>query len=208
MKLQVAIDRVNIEEAQAIIGKIAPYTDIIEVGTSLTKEFGVRSLTSLVHAAAGTSILGDIKTCDEGKYEFDLGFNCGFDYLTVMGSASLGTLEACYRSSQENNGIMMIDLLECDMERISRIQHFSDAVYCLHTSIDSGTTVDPVKDVEQFQLSFPEIKHIAIAGGIKLNQLDALAHQGVEIAIMGSAITHAADITEACKAAQQASHRI
>ncbi|PLS32006.1 3-hexulose-6-phosphate synthase [Bifidobacterium margollesii] len=203
MKLQVAIDRVDVPCAEAIIREVAAAADVIEVGTSLTKEFGVRAITPLIEAANGTAVLGDIKTCDEGKYEFDLGFDCGFTYLTVMGSSSLGTLQVCYDSAAEHDGVMMIDLLECDDERIDRISVFPDAVYCLHTSVDSGATADPVGQVRAFKARYPQIRHIAIAGGIKKPQLAGLAAEGVEIVIMGSAITKADDIAAAaaeCKA--------
>ena len=74
MKLQVAIDRVPVEQAVRIIQAIDGQADIIEIGTSLTKEFGLRALRPVLEAAGNTSVLADIKTCDEGAYEFDLGF--------------------------------------------------------------------------------------------------------------------------------------
>ncbi|PJM73363.1 3-hexulose-6-phosphate synthase [Bifidobacterium primatium] len=207
MKLQVAIDRVDIPRAEAIIRQVAASADVIEIGTSLTKEFGVRALAPLIEAAhevrSEAAVLGDIKTCDEGKYEFDLGFDCGFAYLTVMGSSSLGTLKVCYESAAAHDGVMMIDLLECDDDCIEKISVFPDAVYCLHTSVDSGATADPVGQVRAFRARYPQIGRIAIAGGIRKDQLAGLAAEGVEIAIMGSAITKADDIAAAaaaCKA--------
>jgi 3-hexulose-6-phosphate synthase len=210
MKLQVAIDRVDIPRAQAIVDSIAVDADIIEIGTSLTKEYGLRALTPVCEGLAPAAdphdgsghkavLLGDIKTCDEGAYEFDLGFECGFEYLTVMGSSSLGTLEACAASAKAHHGVMMIDLLECDEARIARIADFPDAVYCLHTSVDSEASADPVGQVRVFRKRFPQIGRIAIAGGIKPQQLPGLAAEGVEIAIMGSAITKAGDIAQACR---------
>ncbi|WP_432303785.1 orotidine 5'-phosphate decarboxylase / HUMPS family protein [Bifidobacterium adolescentis] len=203
MKLQVAIDRVSIQKAVQIVELIEGKADIIEVGTSLTKEFGVKALSPIIEAANGTAVLGDIKTCDEGKYEFDLGYKQGFKYLTVMGSSSLGTLQVCAQSAAEHNGLMMIDLLECDEARIEAISGFADAIYCLHTSVDSGATADPVAQVRAFRQRFPQIQHIAIAGGIKQHQLAALAQENIDIVIMGSAITKADDITAACMACRK-----
>ena len=148
-------------------------------------------------------MLGDIKTCDEGKYEFDLGYRCGFSYLTVMGSASKGTLEACAHSAAEHDGLMMIDLLECDETRIERISGFTDAIYCLHTSTDEGSTADPVAQVRAFKTRFPQIQHLAIAGGIKKHHLAALSQENIDIVIMGSAITKADDIAMACRACRK-----
>lgn len=45
-------------------------------------------------------LLADLKTCDEGAYEFKQGYEQGFDILTVMGSSSRETLEKCYEVSQ------------------------------------------------------------------------------------------------------------
>ena len=43
MKLQVAIDRVSIEKAIDIIREVEEYADIVEIGTSLVKDFGLES---------------------------------------------------------------------------------------------------------------------------------------------------------------------
>lgn len=200
MKLQVAIDRVDMLQARSIVAQVADAADVVEIGTSLTKEYGLRALTRLTEDYGGqVALLADIKTCDEGRYEFDLGYDCGFAYLTVMGSASMGTLEACAASAAARRGTMMIDLLECDDARIERIGGFVDAVYCLHTSVDSGATADPIGQVRAFRERFPQIRRIAVAGGIKPDQLAGLAAEGVEIAVTGSAITKADDIAAAAR---------
>lgn len=210
MKLQVAIDRVDVDRAVAITKAVAGVADILEVGTSLTKEYGVRALGPIIEAAGErTAVLGDIKTCDEGRYEFDLGYECGFHLLTVMGSASAGTLSVCAASAAAHHGDMMIDLLECDEDRVSAIaanEALDDAIYCLHTSIDNGATADPVGSVRAFRARHPHVRRIAIAGGITPDQLPGLAREGVEIAIMGSAITKADDIAAACRACADACH--
>ena len=179
MKLQVAIDRVDMLQARSIVAQVADAADIVEIGTSLTKEYGLRALTRLTEDYGGqVALLADIKTCDEGRYEFDLGYDC---------------------AAAAHRGTMMIDLLECDDARIERIGGFVDAVYCLHTSVDSGATADPVGQVRAFRERFPQIRRIAVAGGIKPDQLAGLAVEGVEIAIMGSAITKADDIAAAAR---------
>ncbi|KAE8127383.1 MULTISPECIES: orotidine 5'-phosphate decarboxylase / HUMPS family protein [Bifidobacterium] len=195
MKLQVAIDRVDMQRAQRLIHEVEHDADLIEIGTSLTKEFGLVELQRLKSQAP---LLGDIKTCDEGAYEFKLGFASGFQYLTVMGSSSMGTLETCAKITAEQHGGMMIDLLECDDARISRISGFSEAIYCLHMSKDSGSMDDPVGQIRSFRQRFPQIAHIAIAGGIKQHQLQAISKEGIDIVIMGSAITGADDIQQTC----------
>lgn len=48
MRLQVAIDRVNLKTAEAMIEEMRGLADIIEVGTSLIKDYGLENL-SLIH---------------------------------------------------------------------------------------------------------------------------------------------------------------
>lgn len=191
MKLQAAIDRVTLEQAEAYVKAFAGTTDIIEIGTSLVKDYGLLNLKPLNALKGTTRLLADLKTSDEGDYEFKQGYAQGFDFLTAMGAASRATLEKCYAASQAAGKEMMIDLLECDDRRIAEIADFTDAVYCLHTSIDKGQTPDPAGEVWRFKTRFPEVRRIAIAGGVGIGALPALREQGTEIVIVGAAITGA-----------------
>lgn len=223
--LQVAIDRVSLDRATRMVQQLSPIVDVIEIGTSLTKEFGMLALQSLAQGqqmqqeqrrqqeqqeqtVAGKSaglrakLLADIKTCDEGKYEFDLGFASGFDILTAMGSSSLETLQTCAASARAHYGQMLIDLLECDDQRIDMLaadSQLQDAIFCLHTSIDKGGSTDPAGDIARFRERYPHIAHTAIAGGITVERLPELVQAGTGMVIMGSAITKAQDMVAAAQ---------
>ena len=65
MKLQVAIDRVDMLQARSIVAQVADAADVVEIGTSLTKEYGLRALTRLSVVYGGlVALVADIKTCD------------------------------------------------------------------------------------------------------------------------------------------------
>jgi len=155
MKLQVAIDRISLEKAERLIKIFDGLVDVIEVGTSLIKDYGLLKLKELTSKKVMSQILGDIKTSDEGAYEFKQGFRQGFDILTVMGSASLETIEKCYEVSEKSNGTMMIDLLECSDDKIREISSFKNAIYCIHSSIDREKLKNPGKTIEVFKEKFP-----------------------------------------------------
>ena len=71
MRLQVAIDRVNLKTAEAMIEEMRGMADIIEVGTSLIKDYGLEnSVARFKKRFPDQCFLADIKTCDEGAYEF------------------------------------------------------------------------------------------------------------------------------------------
>lgn len=193
MKVQVAIDRVELDKAIALVEKFNGVADIIEIGTSLIKDYGLLNLKNLHLKATNSLILGDIKTNDEGTYEFTMGYNQGFDILTVMGSSSLETLQKCYDVSKEYNKKMMIDLLECSYEKIKEISRFDEAIYCLHTSVDKSNSNNIIYELREFKLKFPLIKNIAIAGGINLEVIKKLKNEDINIVVIGSSITAAKD---------------
>lgn len=198
MQIQLAVDRVSLERAIEISREASPYIDIIEVGTSLIKDYGMNSIRKMKSCFPDKIILGDIKTMDEGAYEFKAAYNNGADIATVMGAASLDTIRACYNVAGDFGKLMMIDLLEVDSEKINKLKEFEEAIFCIHLSIDSaaGNLVSLIKD---FKGRFPEIGKIAVAGGVNYDTMVFLKESMVDIAIIGSAITKAKNIEEASK---------
>lgn len=193
MKLQTAIDRVSLLDAEKLVKLFAGKTDIIELGTSLVKDYGLFALEKLNEYKKDSLLLVDMKTCDEGAYEFQQGYELGFDILTVMGNSSIETLEKCYEISESYQKYMLIDLLECPTEKIEQIKNFKNAIYCLHTSIDKGENKNIIEDIQKFQEEFPDIKKICVAGGITLDvcrQMKKLKKE-LDSVIVGSAITKA-----------------
>lgn len=198
MKLQTAIDRVPLEEAVALAKSLNGKTDILEMGTSLVKDYGNLAIEQIRAVLPDTELLVDLKTIDEGAYEFRQGYRYGGDILTVMGAASYDTLKACYEVAQEQQKTMMIDLLEVKDEKVAQLTDFDQAIFALHHSIDRKDKLDAVASVQAFHQQFPTIKRLAIAGGIDLEQAKGLAEQGLtEIVIVGSKITKAAEPLQA-----------
>ncbi|MHC5248595.1 orotidine 5'-phosphate decarboxylase / HUMPS family protein [Enterococcus sp. LJL90] len=187
MKIQVAIDRVTLSEACLLVNQLQA-ADIIELGTSLGKDYGLLSVTETKKIAGSAKILADIKTIDEGEYEFRQYFAAGADILTVMGASALETLEICYQVAEELGKEMMIDLLECSVEKIAQIAHFEKAIYSLHFAKDSQKPVSVVEEVQNFKARFPQIKRTALAGSLTLEKVAELKDSGLEIAIVGSSI--------------------
>lgn len=208
MKLQIAIDRVSLEDAIVLAKQLDGKTDILEMGTSLVKDYGNLAIEKLREVLPQTSLLVDSKTIDEGAYEFNQAFRYGGDIVTAMGAASVDTLQACYDVAQKENKTMMIDLLEVSDEKIEQIKLFPDAIYALHHSVDRKDHFDAAASVESFRQKHPEIKRLAIAGGIDLRQAQLLAEQGIiEVVIVGSKIAKAENPLQAVNEFMGAVHK-
>lgn len=200
MKIQLALDRLTIEEA-IHLGKLTEeYVDWIEVGTSLIKEFGVDSIKRINEAFPNKTVVADVKTIDNARYEFEMCFNAGADVATVMGVSPLVTVEMCMQIANQFNRIVMIDLLNTSDEQKAALYHFAeyDAYFCDHISKDEQELVGK-RNRLNVNTSIPPIK-IAIAGGINLDSLHEFTQLKPDVVIIGSAITKADDPREAAKA--------
>ena len=204
MKIQAAIDRVSLEAAIELVEQLQA-ADIIELGTSLSKDFGLASVTETRDLQRAGKLLADIKTIDEGEYEFRRYFEAGTDILTVMGASAKATLDICYQVTQEFQREMLIDLLECSDKRIAAIaDSYPNAIYGMHFAKDAGRVTDVAGQVTAFKEKFPEIRRVALAGGLKLADIPALKAAGLEVAIIGSAITGAKEPALALKTFMEA----
>lgn len=200
MDLQVAIDRVTLDKAVDLAQKLDAHVDIIEFGTSLIKDYGLEQIHARLPKLQHAQLLLDLKTIDEGEYEFDKGFAVG-DILTVMGAASPDTLTSVYALTQSRGKQMFIDMMEISEDKTAQIVDHPDAIYGIHHAKDSRIGFDAAATVAKFHEQFPAVKRISVAGGIDLAMAQKLADQGItESVIVGSAIVKTADpVAEAQK---------
>ncbi|MEW4372901.1 3-hexulose-6-phosphate synthase [Paenibacillus kandeliae] len=216
VRIQLALDRMTIEEAIDMVRQVEPCIDWIEVGTSLIKEFGMESVRRMRQAFPDKVIVADIKTNDNARYEFELCFQAGANVATVMATAPDATIELCSQTAHEHNALMMIDLLGVPPERAAALEQYNtDAVLCQHVSKDlqehSGQTLDNIRstdagalekntNVSSTAIADSQQPMIAAAGGITLQTLPAIVENGAQVVIVGSAITKADHPAQAAQA--------
>lgn len=192
MKLQVAVDRVTLEHALALMDQIADWVDIVEVGTSLIKDYGMESVRQVRWRFPNVTVLADIKTMDEGAYEFAAAYAAGADIATVMGAASVGTVSACHKVAVQHQRDIMVDLLEISDHKIVQLGELHNVLYCVHLPID-GNQSGIEEKVNHFCATHPNLKRVAVAGGVTLTQLPFLKGLPIEVCVVGSAITKSKD---------------
>jgi 3-hexulose-6-phosphate synthase len=194
MKLQAALDRITLDQAMDLARAISSHVDIIEVGTSLIKDYGMDSVRQMKREFPGSAVLADLKTMDEGAYEFRAAYRAGADIATVMAAASVDTIAACYEVAEEAGKSIMIDLLGAADEKIDLLQRFDEAIFCVHAPVDEKSN-DLLTHLQQFEARFSGLKNLSVAGGIQLEDIFALNKKAVrlESVIVGSAISKAED---------------
>jgi 3-hexulose-6-phosphate synthase len=198
MKLQLAMDRVSIEDAICIIEKTKGYVDIIEIGTSLIKDFGLQAITRIRKLFPNIVILADMKVMDEAEYECKAAYQAGADIVTVMGAAAISSLTICQKVAKEYNKDYMIDLLEVNDDKLKQIGVFHDALQCVHLPLDAkGNSLE--KLLLDTKNKLDERTRIAVAGGVTLSNLSLLQQCHVDTVVVGGAITKAKDIRATAK---------
>lgn len=198
MKIQLALDRMEINEAIELTRKVEDSIDWIEVGTSLIKEFGMASVSEMKQAFPAKTIVADIKTIDNARYEFEMCYEAGADVATVMGVSPLVTIDACMEVAKRYNKLVMIDLLNTTEQQKKDLLKYKDAVFCEHVSKDQQEELGASNQGDGNSHLYDPAMTIAAAGGITLESLDLLRKTlKPSIVIIGSAITKAENPAEA-----------
>ncbi|RKJ44042.1 3-hexulose-6-phosphate synthase [bacterium 1XD8-76] len=193
MKLQLALDDTTLEEAMELIANVRDYVDIIEVGTPMVMEYGMAPVRELKKRFPDKKVLADLKIMDAGKYESEIAFKAGADYITVLGVTDDGTIEGCVEAARAHRGLVVADMIcvKDAEERIRRLEELGIDILSVHTGVDqqaAGRT--PLDDLKVMRRAVTAAE-ISVAGGISAETLPAYLEYSPEIVIVGSGITHA-----------------
>lgn len=197
-RTQIALDRVPLEQAVDTAVAVAPYTDWIEVGTSLIKEFGMEAVRRVVAAAEGTPVLADLKTADDAAYEFTLAFDAGAASATVLGLASDATVDTAARVAAERSAEAVVDLMGTGEERRAALAARlpAEVVLAAHLGKDTQAAGGSPADMVG---AWARGRRLAVAGGLTADDLSAFAGTDAVRVIVGSAVTRAADPVDAAR---------
>ncbi len=191
MKLQLALDRMTIDSAVAVARSTTESVDWVEVGTSLIKEYGKESILAMRRALPDKTIVADVKTMDNVRYEFELCFRAGADVVTLMAAAPSATIESGIEVAAEYGKTVILDLLNCPIEDIGRYANRENVILCWHLGKDEQeTTGIQANFFKRAALNHPGTRW-AFAGGLSLENTHEAAAHHPHVLIVGSAITSA-----------------
>lgn len=200
-KLQVAIDLLTTAEALALAEKVAPYVDIIELGTPLIKNMGSSVITAMKQAHPDKIVFADLKTADAGELEADIAFKAGADLVTVMGAAGNATIAGAVKAAKAHGKGVVVDTIGV-ADRVTRAREVAAlgvSFVELHAGLDEQWTPG-----YSIQVLIDEAARagtaVSIAGGVNINNVAAVIKAGATVAVAGAAIYGAADPAAAAKA--------
>ena len=199
-KLQAAIDVTDGARALKLVEQIYPFFDIVEIGTPLIIEEGLAPLETIKARFPDKQYLADTKITDAGRIEATSAFSRGADIVTVLGVSDDKTVEGAIEVAAEYGGQVMIDLIHVvdPVQRGKQLESLGVHILCLHTAYDrQNTGVDPMAELKEMRSAVDCA--LAIAGGIKLENVERAVSLGADIVVVGGGITSGPDPCQAAR---------
>lgn len=204
-KLQLALDFVELEEALALLKKIEPFVDIIEIGTPAIIRYGVDAVREVKHRYPHKPVLADLKIMDAGEGEARLAFEAEADIVTVMAAAHDDTILGALRAAAQFRAQIMADLMSVPApdKRAQELEHLGCHIVCVHPATDAGQSSTTTFSLVRLLRAHLSAALIAVAGGIDLNNANEACESGADILVVDSAILKAKDQRTAARALHQ-----
>lgn len=147
MKLQISFDILDLERALTIAQEVTPYADIIEIGTPLIYQHGIKAIEQLKQAVPDATILVDAKIVDNGRDMVTLLAKAGARWITVMAGTSQHVIHAACATADSLGVKIMLDLRDSASVAQSALEAKNLGAHALlchlpHNEQDSGTMSD------------------------------------------------------------------
>ena len=197
--LQIAIDAPDLGVVEKVL-KNVPKNDhlIIEAGTPLIKRYGLSVISKIRELRKDAFIVADLKTLDTGNLEARMAADNLADAVVCSGLAPIATIEKFIEEARKVGIYSIIDTLNMDnpAKLIAALKNKPDIVE-LHRGIDTES-----HSAEHAWGNIHDIKKaaggkkllVAVAGGVKVENVETALKGGADILVVGRSITNAKDI--------------
>ncbi|MDO4169470.1 MAG: 3-hexulose-6-phosphate synthase [Lachnospiraceae bacterium] len=206
MKLQLALDEMNLVDALRFTDKVAEYIDIIEIGTPFVMDEGMRGVREFKRFFPDKEVLADLKIMDGGYLEASYAFEAGASYATVCGAADTLTIQGAVKAANDYGKKAVVDMITItDLpKRVAEMEAIGAHILAVHTGADAQQVGrEPIEDLRVMK-GCAKTAQIAVAGGISSQSIDKYVALKPEIVIVGSAIGHAKNPVAEAKAIKEA----
>lgn len=204
IKLQLAMDTLDGEEALRLAECTAPYVNILEAGTPLIKSVGISIVRKLKAAHPDKLVLADLKSSDVGAYEANMAFTAGADIVTTQGITTFATICEVQHEADKWKRRAEVDMtgVKDPVARANEVKQAGVSLVLYHRSIDEELTegahwdekaVNTVREMCALGLD------VAIAGGIHYDILHLLSGVPIYGIVVGRGITAQPDPASAAK---------
>ncbi|MEM1579098.1 MAG: bifunctional 5,6,7,8-tetrahydromethanopterin hydro-lyase/3-hexulose-6-phosphate synthase [Archaeoglobaceae archaeon] len=199
--LQIAFDIPDLEEVLSILSQI-PESDhiIFEIGTPLIKKYGCEVVLKLREVKPNAFFILDMKTLDVGNLEARMATDATANAVVISGLAPIGTIVKGVNEAKKTGIMAFVDMLNVE-DPVKRLESISKEVLPdvieLHRAIDIEHISPPWALAGEIKKKFKVL--VAVAGGIKPENVSEVIAAGADIVVVGRAITKAKDVEGAVR---------
>ncbi len=190
VKIQIALDLLDLDAAIAVLRSTVEYVDIIEVGTPLIKNVGMKSINAFREICESRLLIADMKTMDNGAMEIEMALREGADGVTIQAAAPKATVAAAYRACINSGKICCIDSLGLTVPQFfDCVAAYESCKPVLHVGVDQQAWGDKPTDLAAQAMKLHAPKGCSIAGGVNATNFGSLLELPfVDTLIVGSAV--------------------
>lgn len=207
-KLQLALDYISLPKAIVMAALVAPEVDIIEIGTPLCKAAGLEAIRAIREICPDKLILADFKAPDVGGLEATMAFDAGADMMTVIGGATLSTVEQALTVARQRGKEMLMELtgVRDILERAVEWRGIGVERIVYHREWDAQSAGRQWTEADKDTISrlIDMGFKLTVTGGLTLELLPFFADLPVSVLICGRGIREASDPRAAAREMRQA----
>ncbi|MTH55450.1 3-hexulose-6-phosphate synthase [Bacillus mangrovi] len=191
MELQLALDLVNIPEAIELVKEVEDHVDIVEIGTPVVINEGLKAVKEMKKAFPDLKVLADLKIMDAAGYEVMKASEAGADIITILGAAEDASIKGAVEEAKKQNKKILVDMIAVkDIEtRAQELDNLGVDYICVHTGYDlQAAGQNSFEDLKAIKRVVKNAK-TAVAGGIKMDTLPEVIKANPDLVIVGGGIT-------------------
>lgn len=204
MKLQVTLDTMSVEAGIDLLRDVAPYLDIIEVGTPLLLDTGMQAITEVKRAFPDVEVLADTKIWHDGTRIAASAFDHGADMVSVLGATTDAEIQAVVDYAQAGGHAVTADLsgIRGLVQRASELEDLGVRYMMVPSGLRRENTIEddalhrntramggtPLALVRNVMRGLSNAKEVAVVDNITLDNLDQVLATKPGVLLIGRAI--------------------
>jgi len=206
MKLQLAIDLLNKEDAAKLAQEVEEFVDVVEIGTPIVINEGLPAVELMSKSVSKPQVLADLKIMDAADYEVSQAIKFGADITTILGVAEDASIKAAIDEAHKHNKELLVDMIAVqDIEkRAKELDEMGADYIAVHTGYDlQAQGQSPLENLRKVKSVIKNSK-VAVAGGIKPDTIESIVSEDPDLVIVGGGIANADDPKAAAKQCRDA----
>lgn len=191
MKLQLALDLVNIPQAIELVKEVEEHVDVVEIGTPVVINEGLKAVKEMKAAFPELTVLADLKIMDAAGYEVSQASEAGADIVTILGAAEDASIKGAVEEAKKQGKQILVDMIAVKdiATRAKELDELGVDYICVHTGYDlQAAGQNSFEDLATIKSVVKNAK-TAVAGGIKLDTLPEVIKAQPDLVIVGGGIT-------------------